>query len=41
MIEECESLLPASYFSDEKLFPRYILVRRPANEEDTGEDSEW
>jgi hypothetical protein len=41
MIEECESLLPDRYFSDEKLFPRYILVRRPVTEEDTGEDSEW
>ena len=42
MIYECENFLPASYFSNPNLFPRYILVRRPANDDqDGGDGTEW
>ena len=39
MIEECENLLPQRFFTEDN-FPKYILVRRPAEDEDSG-DSEW
>jgi hypothetical protein len=39
MIEECENLLPQRFFTEDN-FPKYILVRRPVEDEGSA-DSEW